>query len=143
MAGVIYYRNLRGCKYQLVERYQHETGLLSTKSVKSPLGWVSLTKTGLLTLKKGYAWDGPSGPTIDTPSFMRGSLVHDGLYQLIRLGLLPRARRKAADEILRDMCLEDGMPKVRAMYVYHAVRAFGARAARADKRNADKRRKAP
>ena len=29
---------------------------------------------------RGYAWDGPSGPTIDTPDAMPASLVHDGLY---------------------------------------------------------------
>jgi hypothetical protein len=34
------------------------------------------------------------------------------------------------DEILWMICLEDGMPKARANYVFHAVRAFGAAAAR-------------
>jgi len=57
---------------------------------------------------------------------MRGSLVHDGCYQLMREKLLPARKRRPADELLRLICLEDGMSRVRADYVFHAVRAFGA-----------------
>ena len=74
-------------------------------------------------MKKGYAWDGPSGPTIDTRNFMRGSLVHDALYQLMREEHLDKETyRKPADQLLRDMCREDGMWSIRAWWVYLAVR---------------------
>jgi len=126
----IAYRNLSGYKYSLLERYLYETGFTLPAAVASPNGWVKMSRTGRLTLKKGYAWDGPSGPTLDTKDFMRGSLVHDGLYQLMREKLLSRRLRKRTDELLWMICLEDGMPKARANYVYHAVRAFGASAAR-------------
>jgi hypothetical protein len=79
----------------------------------------------MLTIKKGYAWDGPSGPTFDTPSFMRGSLVHDALYQLICEDSLPDFFRAYADRLLYRLCREDGMSSVRAWYVYKAVEAFG------------------
>ena len=85
-------------------------------------------KEGRLTIKSGYAWDGPSGPAFDTRNFMRGSLVHDVLYQLMREGSLPRTARKYADELLRQMCLEDGMSWVRAWWVYRGVRMFAAKA---------------
>jgi len=53
---------------------------------------------------------------------MRGSLVHDALYQLMRLSALDyKAHRKRADEILREICLEDGICSFRAWYVYQAV----------------------
>lgn len=130
----ITYRSVQGYKYQLLERYVHDTQFASATSVASPRGWVKLSRTGRLTLKKGYAWDGPSGPSIDTPDFLRGSLVHDGLYQLMRQKLLPTRLRKRADVLLWMMCIEDGMPKVRANYVYHAVRAFGAATARPPRR---------
>ena len=92
--------------------------------------YLVLTKDGLLTTKKGYAWDGPSGLTIDTPSFMRGSLVHDALYQLMRNGFISKERwRETADKELRRICREDGMTAVRAWWVYHAGRLFGDRAA--------------
>ena len=130
----ITYRNLSGYKYSLLNTYTHVTGLRIEKPLSTKMGWVKLNRDGVLTLKKGYAWDGPSGPTIDTKDFMRGSLVHDGLYQLMREKLLPKRDRKKADEILWMICLEDGMPKARANYVYHAVRTFGASSARPPKK---------
>ena len=80
--------------------------------------------------EKGYAWDGPSGPAIDTKNFMRGSLVHDACYQLMREGLLPQDKRKPSDVLLWLICLDDGMSRTRADYVYHAVRTFAGRSAR-------------
>lgn len=83
-------------------------------------------KTKWLKIKNMYAWDGPSGPTIDTENFMRGSLVHDVLYQLIREGHLDKKSwRLYADKLIRKICLEDGMNKFRAWYVYHTLRMFG------------------
>jgi len=93
-----------------------------------------LLPSGGLTIEKGYAWDGPSGPTINTPSVMRGSLVHDCLYQLLRetdFGA-PEShdqRRKLADEILNRICIEDGMWKWRAKWILAAVRNGGGPAA--------------
>lgn len=126
----IAYRDLTPYKYSLLELYTHHTNLRPEKSVVSRMGYAKLNRQGVLTLKKGYAWDGPSGPAIDSKDFMRGSLVHDAIYQLMREKLLPQRMRKQADEILWMICLEDGMPKMRANYVYHAVRAFGASTAR-------------
>jgi len=134
VAAYIKYREIEGYKYQLMERYVHETGWALPKSVQTGGRWVALSRTGRLTFKKGYAWDGPSGPTIDTKSFMRGSLVHDGCYQLMRERLLPQQKRKPADVLLWLICTEDGMSRTRADYVYHAVRALGGRAARPKKK---------
>ena len=76
----------------------------------------------------GYCWDGPSGPTIDTDNFLKPSLAHDALYQLMREGRLdPTKYRVRADNLLKDLCLAAGMSKIRAWYVYNAVRAFGAK----------------
>jgi len=94
------------------------------KEDKSIDGFIVLQKDGLLKIKKGYCWDGPSGPTIDTPSFMRGSLVHDALYQLMRSGILSLDYRDWADRWLKIICLEDGMYSWRAWYVYNAVKNF-------------------
>ena len=61
---------------------------------------------------------------------MRGSLVHDALYQLMRLRALDyKVHRKQADEILREICLEDGMCAFRAWYVYQALRIFAEKGA--------------
>ena len=109
MPAYIKYRKIEGYKYQLMEKYVHETGWTLPAAVETGGRWVTLSKTGRLALKKGYAWDGPSGPTIDTKSFMRGSLVHDGCYQLMREKLLPQNKSKPADVILWLVCIADGM----------------------------------
>lgn len=124
MTQVKYILYTAGYKYQLEEDYQQETGI---KPV-TPGGnrFVQMTLDGALLIRAGYAWDGPSGPTLDTPDFMRGSLVHDALYQLMREGILSKdLHRKQADDLLRTICREDGMPAIRAWWVYLAVRNFG------------------
>jgi len=82
-----------------------------------------------IVINAGYAWDGPSGPAFDTKSFMRASLVHDALYQLMREGVLPLEFRKTADQIMRDICREDGMWWPRRTWCYWAVRLFAGKAA--------------
>jgi len=110
-----------GYKYQLVKDYGIKTKILG---FEAHTRYINLSKDGFLLIKESYCWDGPSGPTIDTKNFMRGSLIHDALYQLIREGLLDSKWRRQADKELRKACLEDGMSKIRAWYVYHCVRKF-------------------
>ena len=111
-----------GYRYQLAEDYEIIIPIKPAITIFSD--FITLTPAGLLTIHKGYAWDGPSGPTWDTPAFMRGALVHDVIYQLCRQGHLSKSYRRAADELLRAICIEDGMWRIRAWYVYHAVRLF-------------------
>jgi hypothetical protein len=57
---------------------------------------------------------------------MRGSLVHDALYQLMRERRLDEETyREPADRLLQKMCKEDGMSAPRAWWVYQAVHFFG------------------
>lgn len=114
-----------GYKYQIAETFQYQTDVYPAETLTSP--FMELNVDGLLTLFSGYASDGPSGPTFDTKSFMRGAFVHDALYQFIREGA--DISRKKADEILRQICIEDGMWKVRAWWVYQGVRIGAGRAA--------------
>ena len=121
------YRKLKRWKYQLVAPYSLVIGITG---YDRDADYLKLAADGELVVKKSYAWDGPSGPTIDTPDFMRGALVHDALYQLIRMEVLPPRYRAYADLLLKKICLEDGMSSFRAGYVYLAVRIFGASAAK-------------
>lgn len=124
----IVYRNLRSYKYQLMDEYIVQIDIKPEQDLV--FSFISLSRDGLLTIRKAYAWDGPSGPTVDTPDFMRGSLIHDVLYQLMRLSALDyKKHRKRADEILREICLEDGMSSFWAWCVYQAVQLFGTGAA--------------
>jgi len=116
----------KGYKYQLVEAYSVEIPITPEADISSPSEFITLTTNGLLTMEKGYAWDGPSGPTIDSRNFMRGSLVHDALYQLMREELLDNvATRGPADRLLQKICKEDGMSSIRAWWVYKGLRIGG------------------
>lgn len=123
-----------GYKYQLKKTYSVAIEIKPTTNINTV--YIKLDTGGNLSIIEGYAWDGPSGPTIDTLNFMRGSLVHDALYQLMREKKLDHnTHREAADRILQKICKEDGMWSLRAWWVYHGVRLFGDPAADpADKR---------
>ena len=121
-----------GYKYQLAEDCNVKI------NIKTPIDasdkYIHLDTLGNLTIKAGYAWDGPSGPTVDTKTFMRGSLVHDALYQLMREDHLSQVFREGADKELRRLCIEDGMWKARAWWVYKGVRFGGLKSASAENR---------
>lgn len=129
-----------GYKYQLVDDYTFSLIELQPEQEELWLkpriltDYVNIYK-GTMTIYHGYAWDGPSGPTIDTHNFMRGSLVHDALYQLIREKQLEEdVYRIHADEILKRICLADGMSSFRAWLVYYGVRFGGHIAANKEKK---------
>lgn len=112
-------------KYKLERAYDVQTNIRPPQRLAVPGEWVVLESDGHLFIKANYTWDGPSGPTIDTSDFMRGSLVHDALYQLMREGLLDRGLRDVADRLLEALCREDGMSPTKAARVYWFVKQFG------------------
>ena len=124
-----------GYKYQLKKTVTFYIPLYPSEDISSK--YIKLTRKGELIIYGGYAWDGPSGPTIDTKNFMRSSLVHDALYQLMREVKLDICYRQTADEILRDLSRYDGMSQLRSWYVYRAVVRCGKSAA-TDKREVHK-----
>jgi len=109
-------------KYRLRESVSAPT---RCRGYRARIECVSIHPSGLITLEKGFCWDGPSGPAIDTIDFHRGAAVHDGLYRLISCGKLPESARKCADDTLFMICKKDGMPLWRRVYAWLAVRAFG------------------
>ncbi len=134
---MILYKKRKKYKYTLQNVTRYDTGFSLDKDYDTDL--LNLSKDGMLTILPGYSWDGPSGPAIDSKSFMRASLIHDALYQLMRDCGLPKKHRKQTDEIMRDILLEDGLAlhkypsgiimrtfsRLRAWYAYKLVRIFG------------------
>lgn len=127
---MIEYKIRRKFKYNLHADVEYSTNMEIDSS--KDLGYLAIDTAGNLSIRKGYSWDGPSGPTIDTKNFMRGSLIHDALYQLMREGVLRQDVRDEADQIFRETCIQDGMSKLRAWSVYQAVKIWGAGAAKPD-----------
>lgn len=115
-----------GYKYQLVEDYIHETDIVGFSIITD---YISLLTDGTLVIKKGYAWDGASGPTYDSKSSMRASLIHDALYQLMGIDHNLLKYRDYADTLLYNTCVEDGMWRIRTWIWKKGVNWFGAGAA--------------
>jgi hypothetical protein len=119
---VIRYRD--GYRFQLAEPAVIPTPVRESCPGNS---FVMLTADGRLVIAAGYAWDGASGPIPQDSTVMRGSLVHDALYQLMRECGLSVRWKAEADALLKRMCIADGMPAWQAWIVHAAVRVFGGR----------------
>jgi hypothetical protein len=136
----------KGILYQLAEDECFQTKLFPKEVIRTR--FITLSKSGMLEIRDGYAWDGPSGPTKSIVSilkkipfigkwavkkflkaFMTPALGHDAKYQLIREGHLPSSARMIADDELKDDCLARGMSKIRAAWVHKGVVEFAAFAA--------------
>ena len=112
-----------GYKYQLVEKTWFDTNIHPKADIDT--GFIRLSIAGVLVIESGYAWDGPSGPTIDTKNSMRGSLAHDALYQLLRdKHIEGKITRRKADRIFYELLLNDGMWTIRAKIWWRAVRRW-------------------
>ena len=117
----------KGYKYQLEETLYFWTNIRPKEKIVTD--FIILDTDGLLTIIKGYAWDGASGPTIDSPSTIFGSCVHDALYQLMRMGLILQSCRSLADIYLWVLITRDGMNKFRAWLWHREVKKWAAKAA--------------
>lgn len=116
-----------GYKYQLQESYCVQTTIHPSFIIKNQ--FFILDTDGLLTIREGYAWDGATCCP-DMKKILRGSLIHDVLYQMMREGMLDIAMwRKSVDKELQKACIEDGMPSALAWIIYQAVNVCGKNAA--------------
>ena len=116
-----------GYKYQVAEREYFF--LTVNPKICYVSDFIEIYDNGMVVVNPGYAYDGPSGPTIDTKNSMRGSLIHDVLYQLMRMGNLKPDYREAADDELYKALIEDKMWKIRAKSWRYFVGRYAASAA--------------
>jgi hypothetical protein len=87
---------IAGIKYQLTEDEVIFTLLRPLHDIETEL--ISLTTMGVLTLRKYWCFDGPSGPVFDSWYLMIAAAAHDAGYLLLRQGLLPADWRERIDE---------------------------------------------
>lgn len=130
------YRELDDYKYQVTKGFGFHSGI---KGVRAVTEYVSLYPDGLLLIGADYAWNGSNWSSDKHAKIP--SLVHDSLYQLMRLGLLSRTLRKKVDELYRDLYFAEAMSacsakgwrrklaeknhKLHANIRYAALRMFG------------------
>ncbi|GEA50681.1 hypothetical protein VIN01S_14850 [Vibrio inusitatus NBRC 102082] len=137
MSDTILYRS--GYKYQLAEDFTINIDIFPGKTVD--MEFIGLSLDGVLTVRSGYAWDGPSGPVVDTSRNMRASLVHDALYQILRCQHLPANQKEVADKLFEKICIDDGVDEFTA-HMYYLGLMLGGKPA-TDPRNKKPTLKAP
>lgn len=118
-----------GYKYQLVNDYRVQTDIRPDYNIMTE--FIELDCSGVMLIRHGYAWDGPSNPIYCLipffilkhliKTFMRGSLVHDVTAQLIRDGYLGEEWVTPSNRELKKICIEDGMTRIRAQAVFIGV----------------------
>lgn len=119
------YPNRAGKKFHLDRDYRMKVAVKPECEIQT--GLISLDRDGNLKLRCGFSWNGANA-TIDTKTILRGSMVHDALYDLMRKGLLDSSQwRETADIELARICREDGMRKSRIVILNFLVRKFGER----------------
>ncbi len=115
-----------GYKFQLHEMKIVSTGIFPNSPIETR--FIKMNTNGTITIMEGYAWDGATGAW-NTKNLITPSLVHDALYQLIRTRNLGTNKRRMADNLLKTMCLNNGMTRFRAWYIHRAVTELAAKAA--------------
>ena len=129
-----------GYVYQLAE-----TVIFRATPIRPPARietrFIALDWNGDLTIEEGYAWDGPSGPTLDTPGTMTPSLFHDAIYQLLREKRLAQEWRTVADEYMGALMDERGVWAWRRWLWVRELKKFAKSAA--DPKNAKKVHEVP
>ncbi len=124
----------KGFKYQTSRPFSCSTGILPEKAVETDLIFLSLS--GFLIIKANYAWDGPSGPMLDTDDMYIPSLIHDALYQLMRMGLLSLDHRKDIDRLFKKLIVVNAkkgwkwFSKIRAIYAFRGLQIAKGEAAK-------------
>jgi len=114
-------RRINKYKYELLEDYYIQTDLRPRQNRIGANNFVELHINGVLLIKRGYCFDGTSGPTWDTETTMRAGLVHDVMDQLMREGKIWFGNVDYADKLFRQILLEDGTNKFRAWYYFKGV----------------------
>lgn len=109
-----------GYKYQFTRDYSCYTGIMLPHDIVRD--FYTLTADGWCHIKKGYAWDGPSGPTLDTKDSLRASAIHDCYCQAAKDRLIDYDTFSPQyHQVFKDICLEDEMCSPRAWVWHHAV----------------------
>ena len=115
MKSIGYYK----ASYVTGPLYSQKTGFAPDEDIKCDIGEFRID--GWLIIYSDYNSDGATG-AVDTKTITRAFFVHDFLYQLMRMGLLPRSFRKKADKEFYRICKEDGTFWFRAKYMLYVIR---------------------
>ena len=114
------HEDLDGRNWRVVEDFSYQTNIQLKETITS--NFFIHHSNGRIDVFKGFCWDGPSGG-FDTKNAMLASLLHD-------IGCVMRARDQLTDDeidqfddLYYTVCVEEGMSKFRAGYMFAAISA--------------------
>lgn len=110
--------------YQVEEAWWCLTGIkgAAARLVVGHILVAELRDNGFLIVHPGFVFDGPSGPTVDTPASLVFAIPHDALYRMARERKLDPSLRHAVDD-LADRCgRQAGMYEWRLPLWHQALR---------------------
>ena len=128
----IHYRKYGGC-FQLAKPVSFYTGFRPKDTVKSESGRLTLYPDGRLDISEGYVWDGVSGGP-NKKSWLKASLLHDALYQLMRERQIPHATWRRADMEYGAKLKKDGAWQATISMQLWILKKTGGKHARPSKR---------
>ena len=111
----------RGYRYVVAETFIVQTEIRG-QEISDDL--TRLSADGRLTIRRGYPWDGNSGPCVDTESSMEASCIHDVLCDYINMGWLPHALQPMVDQEYYVIATGKGMWWRRARIRLLAIRWY-------------------
>jgi hypothetical protein len=114
-------RYWRGYKLVVAETFSIQTAIIGYE-IKDE--FTSLTKDGLLTIRRGYPWDGNSGPCPDTDDSIEASCGHDVLCDYVNMGWLPVELQPMVDQEYYRIATAKGMWWRRARIILLAIRWY-------------------
>jgi len=129
------YSYVKPYKYKLEEAEIRETAITG---YNFDTRYYTMLDDGTFLVKAGYAWDGSSIPhkgllrvlslgIYDPDRYCKtASLIHDGLCQAMREGLIKGHDKILADQLYYRMCIKGGMSVKQAERRFLALRKFGA-----------------
>jgi hypothetical protein len=97
-------------KYRLEDDFVSQTPI---KGYDIDTEFVRLTPDGVLKGRRGFGYNGASGPTYDSEYTMVPTAEHDMLYLLMNMGLLPQSLRKQIDVFFRKRLIQCGNHYIR------------------------------
>jgi len=112
------YESLQDWKYRVLKRFTYQTDIKPVEKIQSSFS--SLDTDGVITVEKGFCWDGPSGG-VDTKNSMLASLLHDIGCNYRAEGFLEDDEIEQFDDLFYKVCIECGMSEFRAGYMYKAI----------------------
>jgi hypothetical protein len=112
---------LAGLKYRLDEPYRLKVQLDSPNMVCRHVSYTD----GELLIDREFVWDGMTGMVYNEDAVIRGSLVHDAIYHLMRECNMKASNEKIADELLYKIVVEDGVSWLYAQFIWYYVKYLG------------------